>query len=202
MTRPRHPALVVLSLAVVLAGCGVPTSSPPEVVSAVPYDLAQASPAPSPTTRATSPVGLKIWLVRDDALVPVTSSVASTDVSGAAAEAVERLAAGPSDEERNAGLSTALGADVQLSVTEVRDGRATVGIRSEGQTPSAGELPLAVGQVVLTLTSIAGIDDVVLTSDGTPVQAPLPGGVLTERPLDARDYAYLEATSTPAARTP
>ena len=66
-----------------------------------------------------------------------------------------------------------------------------VDIRSGDLAPSPSRLPLAVGQLVLTLSSIEGIDDVALTAAGSPIQAPLPGGALTDRPLRADDYAAL-----------
>lgn len=196
MTRRIVLGVALVAGSMVVSGCGVPPQTSPEVVTAVPYELTKPSSPRSTPRRAPQSANIKVWLVRDDALVPVVTPAAGPDVLGTAADAAKRLASGPSDNERAQGFSTALGPDVKLSVTAVEGGRAIVDIGPGEQSPSAGQLPLAVGQVVLTLTSIPGIADVALTTAGGPIEAPLPGGVLTERPLTARDYAYLVAGST------
>jgi Sporulation and spore germination len=91
-----------------------------------------------------------------------------------------------------------------LTLTDVTGGRAGVDIRAGDQAPSPGRLPLAVGQLVLTLTSIEGVDEVVLTAGGAPIEAPLPGGALTDRPLRAADYAALRSprSQPPATSSP
>ena len=192
-TRRAGWALFVLTLPLFIGGCGVPDGTPPEAITAVPYELSQPSSTPAPTRERPRASRIRVWMVRDETLVPIVVAETGVDTLDAARSAVARLAAGPTDQERALGLSSALGPDVQLSVREVSGGTAVVDIRSEGQAPSAGQLPLAVGQVVLTLTSIPGVERVSLTAGGAPIQAPLPGGVLTERPLDARDYTYLVA---------
>ncbi len=56
---------------------------------------------------------------------------------------------------------------------------------------SAERLPMAVGQLVLTVLSAPGIRSVELVSDDGPIEAPLPGGVLTEGPVTVDDYIGL-----------
>lgn len=198
-------ALVVAAVVVtvVVGGCGVPARTSAEVVTAVPYDLGRRPSEPGPTGSVPRPVpsGLpsqlpssvagQVWWVRGDVLVAVPAPAEAPSALVAAGRAVDRLAGGPNEAERGRGLSTALGPDVRLSLAGVSQGRATVDIGADDQASGAGQLPLAVGQLVLTLTSIPGIDEVALTAAGAPVDAPLPGGVLTGRPLTARDYAYL-----------
>ncbi|GAA2737654.1 hypothetical protein GCM10009867_25670 [Pedococcus aerophilus] len=187
-------------LVLVSSGCGAPDQSSPEVVTQVPYELSRPSTASTDPTREADAT-LEVWLVRDSALVAVPVPARASTAESAAAQVMRRLASGPSDDERARGFSTALSPGVRLSVTSLRDGHAVLDIRQGGQAPGAGELPLAVGQVVLTLTSIPGVDDVSLTADGERIPAPLPGGVLTERPLDARDYTYLigsDLTASPS----
>ena len=76
-------------------------------------------------------------------------------------------------------------------LVSLEDGRATVDVRM-GRLPTGGDrLPLAVGQVVLTVTSVPTVREVVLVADGARIEAPLPGGALTGRPLTAADYAVL-----------
>ncbi|HZB21324.1 MAG TPA: GerMN domain-containing protein, partial [Blastococcus sp.] len=57
----------------------------------------------------------------------------------------------------------------------------------------------AVAQLVLTATSLQGVDAVQLTIGGEPVEAPLPTGELTSAPLTAADYAvFLTAAEAPS----
>ena len=182
-----------------LSACGAPTSSEVNPITAVPYDL--MSPATSATSAptvdtATTP---QVYLVRDDVLVPVQASRAlDIDVTTTVATTLARLAEGPSREERDRGLSTALGPDVGIALDRLDGTTAVIDVRAGDQAPTASRLPLAVGQLVLTVLSVPGVESVLLTSEGEPIQAPLPGGALTDRPLVAGDYAPLAAPATPS----
>ncbi len=201
--RGAGTALAPALLACLLAGgCGVPTDSEAQPVPTVPYGLLNPSgPAPSASAPAAEG-GPRVWLVRDDGLVPAESLPAGPGPRATAAVLLRRLGGGPTDMERADGLSTAFGPGVELSLTGVSDGHATVDIRAGDLAPSPSRLPLAVGQVVLTLVSVDGIDDVRLTAAGSPIQAPLPGGALTDRPLRAGDYASLVTPNRSPAPSP
>lgn len=174
-----------------LAACGAPTHAPAEVIVTVPYGLASPSTSVEPVPDATPSRGAQVYLMRDKVLVPAGAPPAASDARSTAVSALGRLLQGPTEQDRTVGMSTALGPDVRLSLVDLSNARATVDIRTGEAAPSAARLPLAVGQIVLSLTSIAGVDAVVLTSGGTPIAAPLPGGALTGQPLRARDYAEL-----------
>ncbi|MBM6402361.1 GerMN domain-containing protein [Phycicoccus sonneratiae] len=185
----------VLLVAAALAGCGAPHDTPASTIASVPYDLLAPSDAaaPSPTESATR--GPFVFLVREDRLVPASPVADPGSSRDAVGQALRLLVEGPTEADRAAGRSTALGPDVQATLTSLEGGRATVDLRAGSLPTGAGRLPLAAGQLVLTLTSVPGVDDVVLTSDGSPIEAPLPGGALTDRPLTAQDYATLLASS-------
>jgi spore germination protein GerM len=100
------------------------------------------------------------------------------------------LTAGPTDGARAAGRSTALPPESRLSLVGLTAGTAEVEVDPETGI-SADRLPVAIGQVVLTVTSAPGVSAVALVSDGAPVQVPLPGGALTGEPVTAQDYASL-----------
>lgn len=197
--HPGRTSLVTLVAAlasILVAACGAPTGSEARPIASVPYDLTAPAPPDSSTSAPTPSRGPQVFLLRDEVLRAASPVPSGADVRASAARALEALVDGPTDQDRTSGLSTALGPEVRLSLTDLVDGRATVEIRVGEQALGAGRLPLAVGQIVLTLTSVVGVEEVVLTADGARIAAPLPGGALTDRPLRARDY--VELTRAPA----
>lgn len=201
--RPGIPLTISCALiaGVLAAGCGVPADSEAQVVPVVPYGLLSPSgPAPS-TSTSTAARGPRVWLVRDDRLEPAEAHPPGPDPGATATVLLRRLAEGPTEQDRADGLSTAFGPGVELTLSDVSGGHAVVDIRAGDLAPSPSRLPMAVGQLVLTLASVDGIDDVVLTAGGSPIAAPLPGGALTDRPLRDEDYAALRSRGTPTAST-
>lgn len=194
MSRRWLVALLCGAIATVASACGVPSTPSPIPISRVPYDL--LSPSPAATARSTSPAerGPYVYLVdAEDRLVPLEADQGD-DVLPAdtVASVLTRLAAGPSEEQRRDGLSSAFGPEVEVSLRSLEAGRAEVAIATGTPGPSAGRLPLAVGQVVLSVTSVAGVTSVVLVDDGgRPIDAPLPGGARTDLPLTRQDYEGL-----------
>jgi spore germination protein GerM len=192
-------ALVVLTL----AACGVPATSPPTAITEVPYNLMETAVPPTPQRTTPARRGPFIyWLNATDQLTATEAGTMTSDAADAAAAVLSGLAQGPSEPERLIGVSTALGPDVSLTVNRVEGGRADIDVQIGPRGPSARRLPLAVGQIVLSLTSISGIDSVWLMSDGTPIEAPLPDGALTARPLTAEDFTALVAGGAGGARSP
>jgi spore germination protein GerM len=202
--RRRQGSLWAVGLSLLLlAGCGVPLSSPPTAITQVPYNLMEPAAPPTPQTSVPTRRGPFIyWVNSADRLTPIEAGTTTSDTADAVAEVLPRLAQGPSEPERLTGLSTALGPDVTLAVNQIVDGRADIDVAIGPPAPTAQRLPLAVGQVVLSLTSIPGVDSVLLTSDGTPIEAPLPDGVLTARPLTAADFTSLVANGPAPTKTP
>ena len=195
-TTPSILALVVATL--LLPACGAPRESSVHSITAVPYGLLSPS-SPPPSLPVSAPAGgPALYLVGDDELVRSSAGQVGSTTTDGLAQLLRALMRGPSDRERLAGLSTALNPDVDLALVSLVGGRATIDIRA-GQLPTGpGRLPLAVGQLVLTATSFDDVTEVVLTTDGTRIPAPLPGGALTDRPLSAGDYARLVRTGTPS----
>jgi hypothetical protein len=183
-----------------LVGCGAPTSATVEPLADVPYNL--LSPATGATSAPTTDPETRplVFLVRDDVLVPVKApEVTGDSVSATVTATLARLAEGPGEEARDQGLSSALGADVGITLAGMEGTRAVIDVQPGAQVPTAGRLPLAVGQIVLTVLSVPGAESVSLSADGEPIQAPLPGGELTDRPLVASDYLPLTAARTPTS---
>jgi hypothetical protein len=190
VTRPaRLAALLALPL---LVSCGVPTGGPPETIdpSAVPYGL--ASPGPTGTAVLPPSPGLgepRVFLVgADDVLVARGRETPPGPLRDQVAGLLADLAAGPTPGERRDAVFTTLPPDVQLTVTDLAGGTVTVEVAGSGNSSAIRESRRAVAQIVLTATSLPGVDGVLLTRDGAPVEAPLASGQLTSRPLTAADY--------------
>lgn len=184
-------------LAAGLAGCGLPDEQRTLVVddASVPYDLlAPESPNggevhPGVVVPKETPV--VFWLGRDDRLTPSDAGLSCDDTPAAVVDAtLAALLAAPSDGERAAGLSSALPSTARLSLVRVVDGVAEVEL-DPVTIADAERLPLAVGQVVLSVTSAPSVDAVRVVTSGQPVDLPLPDGALATRDVSAEDYAAL-----------
>ena len=77
----------------------------------------------------------------------------------------------------------------------------TVDIGGAEGTQSPEESRRAVGQIVLTATSLTDVRAVRLTRDGDAIDAPLPDGELTAAPLTAEQFAVFLTPPSPAAAT-
>lgn len=185
---------------VLVASCGVPGQGAPVTITQVPYDLTSPSPGPTTTPDPRGTARPYVYLVRDQVVVPVKARSDRPDLPDVAVKDVlAQLGDGPSQSEREAGLSTALGPGTSIRLTGIARGVATVDLAPGDQVPAASRVPLAVAQVVLSVTSVPGVDQVLVTRDGQPVELPVPGGALTGAPVSARDYLPLtrDATTTP-----
>lgn len=193
--RPAVRPAVLAAAAVVLAGCGVSTGGPPEELTAseVPYGLLSSAPSPpAPSSVPTVEDQPRVYLVAaDDVLVPTGRDIAGGSLRSRLADLLGSLTSGPSDDERDQQLSTALPPGAELTVASVEDGIATIDLDGPGEAPSGLESRLAVAQIVLTATSLPEVRGVLLTRDGDPLEAPLPSGVLTSEPLEAGDFDTL-----------
>lgn len=199
----RRAALVALAL--LLAGCGVPTGGQPSTIppSDVPYGLAEPSP---PSTTSAPPEVLpqtsRVFLLGPgDVLVPRGRDLEGVGRRARLTELLEELAKGPTAAEQDEQLSTALPPEVQLTVSSMEDGTAVIDMSAAPPSGAAGRR--AVAQIVLTATSVPGVDEVLLELAGEPIEAPLPGGELTDDPLTAEDFAGYELpTASPVPALP
>jgi hypothetical protein len=187
--------LLALAAAAVHAGSGVPTGGAPDRIdaSAVPYGLAAPSPGSSAATSSPARDDRpRVYLVGpDDVLVPSGRQASGATTHDRLDDLLAQLADGPTAGERDAELTTALPPRIALSVTSVDDGTATIDFSATSASPAGEQTRRAVGQIVLTATSLPGVTAVLLTHDREPLEAPLPSGELTAAPLTAADYEPL-----------
>lgn len=189
----RRTALLLATLAT-LAACGVPTGGRPATIAAsdVPYGLAAPrSTTPAATSGPARDDRPRIYLVNaDGVLVASGRSVSGDTTRDRLDDLLRQLAAGPTTGERDGELTTSLPPSTRLSVSAIDDSTATVDL-SGTEAPSGRQSRRAVGQIVLTVTSLPQIHAVRLTRDGQAIEAPLPSGRLTSDPLTADDYSAL-----------
>lgn len=201
MSRVRRRRGVPLLLTVVLAagtgGCGLPDGSRTQVVedSSVPYDLLGAgdatSGAPSDVTTLPGDVPVVFWVGPDDRLAPATvDSSCDRPPEVVVREVLDALEAAPTAAQRDSGLASAIPSTAALGLARVVSGVAEV-VLDPVAVGDAERLPLAVGQIVLSVTSAPGVRAVRLVTSGQAVDLPLPGGALATGDVTAEDYAVL-----------
>ncbi len=178
-----------------LTGCGVPVQDDPMQVQpeVVPSQLRpQATPqTQSPSTADPSKPKALIHFVRADRLVALTRDVPAGSVEDRLNAVLAALVVGPTEEELARGVASALPEGLQLKVLSVDGPEVVLELSGETDGRSATENVLAVGQIVLSVTSVRPVTKVRLARDGRPVEALLADGALTAEPLTAADYAEL-----------
>ncbi len=200
-TRPAAPRLAraacVVLLAAVLVACGLPDDQRSHVVddSSVPYGLldpgAPTREDPDATSGVPRQTPVVYWLGRDGLLAPSDLGLTCEDTPTAVVDAaLSALVAAPSPAERDDGLSSAIPSSARLTLVRITDGVAEVDL-DPVTIADAERLPLAVGQVVLSVTSAPGVDAVRLVTSGQPVDHPLPSGALATGDVTPEDYAAL-----------
>jgi len=197
----RRVVLACMCVTVVLSGCGAPTSGTSRIEDdSIPYELLSPSPSPTRPTQEPSPQpgesDAQVFFVgADDLLVPVSVAMTSNGLADRVSEILSRLENGPADDAPEA-IGTALGPDVALQLAEIVGTTAYVDLILATRQPAADQIPLAIGQLVLTVTSVSGITHVALLVEGEPVDVPLPGGQRTPGPVTAAHYQELTRPTT------
>lgn len=180
---------VVVVVAAVTVGCGVPTDGSPRPIpdDRVPFEL--LDPAPIPTTTPSTPSGpasATVFMVAADRLSPVSRNV---PVPASPDEVLQALFAGVIPEEAAKNLRSAIAPSTQASVAEEAGGRLRVELTPAFLSAATNEQILAVAQIVYTLTGLPGVDSVSFTVSGRPVEVPAGDGTLRSGALRRADFA-------------
>jgi hypothetical protein len=192
----RGAAAVAGALAVLLSGCGVPQDDSPRALE--PREVPFASPTDSPVADDVGDREISLGFVREESVVLSSRTVEDPRTTE---EVLELLFAGPSPDERAAGLSSLLPSTVTVEDVELVGGTAVVTLDGPDDSEVLRLAPLAYAQVVATLTPDR-VSGVRFRLDDTDLQVPREDGSLTDQPLSRRDYAGLLADSAAPAPTP
>ena len=190
--RVAAVAAVVALVVVALASCGVPEAG---LTTIEPSELPEALRSSTTTIDATSGRsgpggGVAVYWIRDDQLVAATTSSGVTPELTRIVAILER-GPGPAD-HRGAERSAVSRGDVVEDVAQ-DDAQVTIELDDGFAEVAGSDQVLALGQIVMTLTSIPSVGTVVFRQGGEPLDVPLPDGTLVRRPVDRADYTSLVA---------
>jgi spore germination protein GerM len=189
--RARPVALAALVAAAVLvlalSGCGISTQSSADRADPddVPFGLLEEPASPRPATTGGS---FTVYLVRDERLLAVSRPTEGGDPT--LADVLRILGEGPTTQEQQLGIGSALPAGQIAGVTSSR-GTAQVDLAASFAELPGRDQPYAIGQLVFTLTAQPGIGSVAFTLDGESIDVPRGDGSLTGDPLARDDFADL-----------
>jgi hypothetical protein len=183
----RHRVGAVVLAACLLAGCGVPAQDEPHTVELPRRALSSTAPAPVGKI-AAGDVAEVLCFVRDGSLVEVVRRV---DTRTGLQQQAQDLIAGPTDVERNAGLTTALGATALNVGLPAGSAEARVEIAETDEGGARSDEMIAYGQIVCTLTARPDVSSVIFVRDGARLEVPRADGSLSAGPLHGADYASL-----------
>lgn len=224
MKRPLLAVLAAIAAVVGAAACGVPGSGDFQRINPndVPAVLSESTTTTAPSTtrplRTTPPTAVETTTSTSTTVAPTSSTTAVYDVqfyfvagrqeltpitrqlaSPAPGQVLSTLLDGVPEGTEYDGLITALpppGLDWSVSVA---GGRATVRLPPEFVNDASLDQPLAIAQIVLTLTNRPGIGQVRFVSvRDEPLSVPKGDGELTERGGDVvcEDYRNLAPNAT------
>ncbi|MEV6489077.1 GerMN domain-containing protein [Actinoplanes sp. NPDC051633] len=192
MNRPAAMGVamgVAMAVIAVVGACGVTAQDEPHAVELPRRPLTTAAPG-SAFPGPPGEVAEVLCLVRDGRLVEVVRRVKA---SPSAQEQVDQLLAGPTEAERNSGITTALtGLSLTVSLRSGR-GESEVEVAEANEDAARSDETIAYGQVVCTLTSRSDVVSVIFTQDGDRLEVPRADGSLSRGPLYGSDFAALVA---------
>lgn len=177
------------AVALLVAGCGVPTESRPRSISddLIPAELSNPPPGP-PSTDRPGAVAFTVYLIGGERLRPVPRAVVGTVSPEGRLDA---LRAGPTAEEAASGLRSALDEATSVRVARVAGRVATIDLPSELADLVGSDQVLSLAQLVYTVTDDPAVEAVVFTVNGDPVASPVQDGTLIGRAVGRSDFPLL-----------
>lgn len=173
-----------------LAGCGVPTEGGARLAGddQVPFDLLSPQRGDAPSSSAAPTVGeaSSVYFVQEDKLQPVKRDGLSTT-----ATLIDALVRGPNDVEARLGLRTALLTSDFVRSTGVDGDVVVVELGPPFSDVTGHEQILALGQIVLTITSLPDVKRVRFEIDGETAKVTRADGSTVSGAVTRDDYAAL-----------
>jgi hypothetical protein len=178
-------------LVLLVTACSPGSQEEPEAIARrdVPFQLLETTTTTREPPADDTAQRFDVYLVSGDRLV---ASSRSTDASPTAVSALRALIVGPTTADDQLGIGTAIPPATRL-VAVARDAEMLDIDLSREFMSSASDGSLAVGQLVLTATSLPGIERIRFRIDGMPVEVPTGDGALAHGPVTRDDYANLLA---------
>ena len=188
----RRAVVAALVVGVAAWGCAVPTQHDATRIDdgQVPFDLLEgsASVPVSSTSSPTPPAALTtVYFVRDEHLAGATRSVSAADP----ASVLAALVGGPTAEEEQSGLRSALVSDEVVNSANRLGSTVAIDLAGPFTDATASEQRLALAQLTYAMTEIPGIDAVTFTLDGEPTSMLRADGSASDGPLHRADYQLL-----------
>jgi germination protein M len=184
----RRFALLLLSLVVLIAGCGGDETGAPAT-------SAETETTPPATTGETETIAedvtsFGVYFFRGEKVAPAYRSVSQTEAVGTAA--LEALLAGPTADETGLGLTSTIPAGTKLLGLDVNEGVASVDLSPEFEA-GGGSLSMMgrLAQLTFTLTQFPTIEGVWVAVQGETVHALGGEGVVINEALTRAHFADL-----------
>ena len=186
--RVRFVLAAVIPLALLLGACGIAADPSAHLINKkdVPYGLLSRSPTTTPVSVPSEYV--TIYLGGPKRLAAVTRAVPAP---ASVASALQALGQGPTTAEAAQGLLSPISTAAPLVLSRLGAASVTVSLSPSFTSLEGQEQIVAVAQLVYTVTSFPGIDDVAVRIGGRAATVPSGNGTLTEAPVSRGDYASL-----------
>ena len=184
--RRRGGAAALLLVALIAAGCAIPTQGTPSTMSPskVPFHLLDPH---LPTTTTTQPkpsslLPVKVFFLNStNGLVPVQRVVAAPAPLTAI---ITSMLAGPGVAETRQGISTAIPSDVAVLSTTTQGNIVTVNMNDAFGQITGNSIELAVAQIVATIANEIGpTTGVVFEIEGQRTSVPIANGSQVAEPV-------------------
>lgn len=197
--RRTHTTLitlgVVLGALLALAGCGYsqtvqdggPVSTTATTVAQNGETTSSTAPDTSSTTLSGETIQVSVYFVLNEKMQAIHRTIPYTKQTAAAA--VQALVAGPTPEETQLGIFTAIPDGTLLLGVNIEGPTATVDLSREYESGGGSlSMGLRLAQVVYTLTQFPSVETVQFKLDGKPITVFGGEGFLLEHPVGRLDY--------------
>jgi len=186
--------LVTVAVVVPTSACGLGADDAPRIIAESDQrPLVDLSPE-----LESSGTG-RIYLERTDETGRSLLVAVARQVSSDPADIVDALLSGPTDDEQDQGVGTAIPPDtVLLSARYTATDMVRVDVSSDILESTGDDLVSALAQIVFSLGEVSGIERLDITVDGLAQDWPRGDGSLTSDPLTVYDYPGRAASSQPS----